>query len=228
MIPSKMCSTCRAFLPCVAFSRNRAKPDGFQGQCRDCFNRGRGRRIGFVEIACKACGRAFTTYDRRRKSCSRSCNNPALLVGAKSGPANPAWRGGQTRSKKGYWYVLLPDHPRAMPNGYVKRADLALEAVIGRHLRKGELAHHRNRDKEDDSVGNLELCTVSSHARIHAEEARAARGLLGKVEVPIAPRKCIKWPDQDELHRLAGAYSLRAIGRMLGCSQVAVFYRLRK
>ncbi len=66
-----------------------------------------------------------------------------------------------------YYFVYAPEHPRANISGYVKRANLVLEKKIGRYMVKGELAHHRNENKTDDSPGNLQLCTVSEHAIIH-------------------------------------------------------------
>lgn len=44
-----------------------------------------------------------------------------------------------------------------------------MENKIGRLLESHEHVHHRNGDKEDNSIGNLELLTVSEHAKRHAE-----------------------------------------------------------
>ena len=37
---------------------------------------------------------------------------------------NPNWKGGIRKSKRGYIYILMPDHPRADNRGCVKRANL--------------------------------------------------------------------------------------------------------
>ena len=134
---------------------------------------------------------------------------------------NPNWKGGQTKSKKGYVYVKRPDHPRAMKNGYVKRADLVLEAVIGRPLRRGEEAHHKNHVRDDDSPDNLALHTKNSHAQLHGSERR-------KTRAPKVPQKRVAWPPIDELRsRVDAAGSLRVVAREIGCSHVALYRKLR-
>ena len=106
--------------------------------------------------------RGYGTY------CSRSCKSKAQCqLTSGTGDRNPNWRGGLTRSSKGYWYVKQPTHPRASKTGYVKRANLVLEAKLGRRLKKGEIAHHKNENKEDDASDNLELMTLPAHTRLH-------------------------------------------------------------
>ena len=106
--------------------------------------------------------RGYGTY------CSRSCKSKDLCqLTSGSGDQNPNWQGGETRSSKGYWYVKKPGHPRASKTGYVKRADLVLEAKLGRPLIRGEIAHHRNEDKEDDAPDNRALMRLPEHTRLH-------------------------------------------------------------
>jgi hypothetical protein len=83
------------------------------------------------------------------------------------GSKNPHWTGGTTRSQ-GYVYVKRPDHHRANHHGYVKRADLVLEEKLGRLLKPGEIAHHKNRVRDDDHPDNLEpMRNISEHMRFH-------------------------------------------------------------
>ncbi len=55
-------------------------------------------------------------------------------------------------------------------NGYaiIKRSHFVLFLAEGRTLAPGEVVHHKNECKRDDSLENLEVVTRAEHARIHA------------------------------------------------------------
>ena len=85
------------------------------------------------------------------------------------GRDNPAWKGGQHTSE-GYIYILNPSHSRANGNGYVKRADLVMERILGRSLTGEAVVDHRNRIRDDDSPENLRLfANQSAHMSFHAK-----------------------------------------------------------
>ena len=192
---------------------------------------------------CKVCKKNFKALWRdvkrgRYRTCSRSCSTKLKWREGKckglSGEKNPHWKGGLTQSSKGYWYVLMPDHPRAK-KGYVKQADLILEKKLGRGLRKGEIAHHINENKEDDSPGNLELKLTLDHTRQHiqkrAEEARKrnpnSRWLRAKQ--PEHPNnRSYKWPADKALLEMRRSMSLRMIARKIGCSHKVVDRRIKR
>ena len=86
------------------------------------------------------------------------------------GPENSGFRGQPRLSNKGYIYVYQPDNLRAKDDGYMKRADLVMEQMIGRHLYPGEITHHKNRLTQDDQPENLELfANQSAHMSFHAK-----------------------------------------------------------
>jgi hypothetical protein len=65
---------------------------------------------------------------------------------------------------KGYW---VPEH------------HLVMAQVVGRPLVKGEVVHHINGDRADNSPSNLFLCRDSAHHNeVHRSEAAALRVLL--------------------------------------------------
>lgn len=47
-----------------------------------------------------------------------------------------------------------------------------VEEMLGRRLRRREVIHHKNGDKLDNSLENLEVTTQSAHAREHASNRK--------------------------------------------------------
>jgi len=64
-------------------------------------------------------------------------------------------------------------------NGYRRFKDsgisihrYAAEKKLGRSLRRGEVVHHKNRDKQDNSFRNLQVCSnQGAHWRLHKKDA---------------------------------------------------------
>ena len=73
------------------------------------------------------------------------------------GDKNPAWRGGRHIDKSGYVYLRRPDHPNRNHLGYVFEHRLVMEAHLGRYLTPEEVVHHRDKDKKNNAIENLEL-----------------------------------------------------------------------
>jgi len=87
---------------------------------------------------------------------------------AQTGKRHWNWKGGKAKSSQDYWLILIPEHPRAIQDGYVKQSILVLEKKIGRYLEKGEVAHHINGIRDDDRPENLYLMTWSKHQSYHS------------------------------------------------------------
>lgn len=45
-----------------------------------------------------------------------------------------------------------------------------MEKLIGRRIHRNECVHHKDKNKTNNSVENLELMTLSEHAKLHAKE----------------------------------------------------------
>lgn len=52
---------------------------------------------------------------------------------------------------------------------------LVMEEHLGRKLRSDEIVHHKDGNKLNNSIDNLEIMTRTEHARHHAEERRRQR-----------------------------------------------------
>lgn len=92
---------------------------------------------------------------KKSKAC-RSCSDKIRI-----GPDSSRWKGGR-KVKDGYMFVLTSEHPNKDQNGYVREHHLVMEKAIGRFLRPGETVHHKNGQRSDNAIENLELW-ASSH-----------------------------------------------------------------
>jgi hypothetical protein len=74
-----------------------------------------------------------------------------------SGILKPVRKLGDGRIQDGYHHTYRPDHPNARKDGYVATNRLVMSEHLGRPLLPNETVHHRNTDKLDNSIENLEL-----------------------------------------------------------------------
>jgi len=76
------------------------------------------------------------------------------------GKHHPGWKGGRTKTSAGYIMVRQPEHPRAQ-NFYIQEHRLVMEKHLGRYLLPTETVHHKNGNKSDNRIENLELWGAS-------------------------------------------------------------------
>lgn len=74
--------------------------------------------------------------------------------------------------KGDYEYALVPDHPNATKNGYVLLHRVIMENYIGRLLTPDEVVHHKDHNKKNNDISNLELLTVKEHHELHSREKK--------------------------------------------------------
>ena len=71
----------------------------------------------------------------------------------------------------GYEAVHFPDHHRAWGTGYVHTHIVVAEQKLGRPLLSGEVVHHKDGDKRNNSPDNIEVFgSHRDHARLHQSE----------------------------------------------------------
>ena len=81
------------------------------------------------------------------------------------------WKGGTYVMSDGYVMEYAPDHPDAPKGkGYVLQHRLIIERALGRYLLSTEVVHHRNGDKQDNRLENLEILTRSKHMKLHKSD----------------------------------------------------------
>jgi hypothetical protein len=94
---------------------------------------------------------------------------------------NPRWKGGIKMNGSGYRLIASPDHPYKDKQGYVREHHLVMEKCIRRYLRNGELVHHKNGNKLDNRIENLEITNMSEHKKMHPEIGMSTRFKKGVV-----------------------------------------------
>ena len=91
------------------------------------------------------------------------------------GERNYNWKGGRSISSDGYVIVYCKGHPYA---NRVKEERLVIEKNLGRHLLPTEIIHHKNGNKIDNRLENLQILSRSDHSslhnkgRLHSEEVK--------------------------------------------------------
>ena len=99
--------------------------------------------------------------DCAHQTVSKLCRKHGIRTqrnGPRSGPNHPDWKGGRHIDKDGYVPVWCEDHPnRRKYCRYMFEHRLVMEAHLGRLLNPEEVVHHRNGDKKDNRIENLEL-----------------------------------------------------------------------
>lgn len=100
---------------------------------------------------CGLCKAEFSGKERQRYCCAR-CRNTA------NAQASAVKRGDMQRGKGTRWYVK--------ENGRHQHRVVA-EHILGRPLRRGEIVHHKDGNKKNNSPENLEVMTQGQHMREH-------------------------------------------------------------
>ena len=85
------------------------------------------------------------------------------------GSNNPRWNGGKhLKYSSGYIEISCPSHPYADQRGYVYEHRLVMEKHIGRYLLPEEIVHHKDLNKTNNDISNLQIVTASEHTKIHS------------------------------------------------------------
>ena len=67
-----------------------------------------------------------------------------------------------------YAAAVVPDHPNADKHGYVAAHRVIMENYIGRLLEPREEVHHKDENKYNNDIENLEILMKGEHQRIHS------------------------------------------------------------
>lgn len=153
-----------------------------------------------VELQCPVCGITFFEHLSRskgRRFCSNKCREDSIeYQTAKSdrlrGSGNGAWKGGVTKHSDGYVYESAYSHPYAS-KGYVLQHRLVVEQHLAEtnpeskcliklgdnlYLSPELIVHHKNFEKDDNRLDNLQIMTAGAHQRLHNQLRQAATKIV--------------------------------------------------
>ncbi len=151
---------------------------------------------------CKNCTTIFSKPPSQSGYfCSRKCYGKWLKSsGALKMEKHPRWSGGRSSSgKTKYIRVNLGNKKWA----YEHR--LVAEKMVGRKLKKGEIVHHKDENKQNNSPNNLEVLNESQHRFIHKNNFRG-----GKIKLTCRQCKKVteKYPSQKTIFCSKACYHL--------------------
>ena len=107
---------------------------------------------------------------RLKNGRSTSCGCLRAELVSRKGEESPNWKGGVSRWLRpdGYVSLLFSDTKRrVVEHRYV------MEQHLGRRLLSSERVHHRNGERADNRIENLELWVTSHPAGQHVNDVRA-------------------------------------------------------
>ncbi|MEK9208045.1 MAG: HNH endonuclease signature motif containing protein [Patescibacteria group bacterium] len=134
---------------CSVKAQHKRKEIGFENKNPNYID-GRSSKI----LVC-SCGKKTSSY--RNKLCLK-CFRKKM--------SEENWKGGRY-FHQGYVYVYSPQHPNRVSGGYIKEHRLVMEKHLKRYLTNKEVVHHKNRNKSDNRIENLQLMTHSEHTIYH-------------------------------------------------------------
>jgi hypothetical protein len=147
-------------------------------------------------------GSKTTYYRRLRRASALGCKVDELPDGRgchlnhSRGPNHYRWNHNAIYDDRGYKKVRVGrNHSLADPNGYAYE-HLIVWISAGNALPKsGELIHHKDENKEDNRIENLELKTKAAHNSLH--NAKRGRDVNGRF-LPKAAGRLLDGRTWDE------------------------------
>ena len=90
-----------------------------------------------------------------------------------SGSRIGRWNNEKMISAEGYVKIRVGvSHPLADPNGYTYEHKLVIVSAYGIEALEGKIIHHKNDDKTDNRIENLQLVSGDRHTQITIMENR--------------------------------------------------------
>lgn len=157
------------------------------------------------------------------------------------------WKGRRVSFSGDYPRVYWPDHPMAAKGGMVKIHRAVMAEAVGRLLIPDEVVHHKDEDRNNWSLDNLCIETLSSHGKLHAPDPiwvvcnRCGSSMKihafrrNNYQFHYCSQTCqglhqekIVWPSDAQLEKLVWQKPMTVLSCDLGVSDKAVKKRCTK
>ena len=154
-------------------------------------------------VSCKACGKLILKQTRNtRPNETGLCRSCWCL--SKRGENSEWYKDGSYINQQGYKFIrLYPEdayYDMADGKGYVREHRLVMAKHLRRSLHSWESVHHKDGDKLNNEIINLELLNKNQHMKDHNKGYGDGfeKGLIdGRKE---ALKKVVEWLLDNELH----------------------------
>lgn len=118
----------------------------------------------FIQTKCIGCGKKIFREPYRIKRCKNNfCSKICKGIYMSNCPAeeSPHWKNGYNKTTQGYIQLNGKKFKRILEHRFI------MQEKIKRKLRRNEIVHHKNNNKEDNRIENLEIITRSNHTKLH-------------------------------------------------------------
>jgi hypothetical protein len=97
---------------------------------------------------------------------------------------NPRWNDGKCNTSNGYIEVISPRGHSTNTRGRILEHRLVMEQHLKRKLNKNEIVHHKNGNRKDNRIENLQLCQsqkehLDNHPLSEEHKKRISRSMKG-------------------------------------------------
>lgn len=133
-----------------------------------------------ITLRCEVCKGSFKVKPSKakdRRTCSISCSKVQRqywMTGKGNhqyglkGKKNSSWKSDRRISSLGY--ILVRHSSSTRSDGFVLEHILVMEQALGRKITAKECVHHKNGNRQDNPIENLELLLRRDHSALHAKE----------------------------------------------------------
>ena len=130
------------------------------------------------------------------------------------GSENHQWKGGKVVTASGYVLIRVGrNHPMSDCRGYAYEHRLVVFQKLGRRLKPGEIVHHKNGDKTDNRLENLEIVYGNAEHFLYHRRVGLSRRRPGEANVIIqcecmCGRKLLRYDKTGRPRRFISGHNL--------------------